>query len=64
MNNCLDVLNAQQVIQNKIEIKYKMKQQLPGCIIHSTRYSSKIEINHQITERLPGCSKSSALYSK
>ena len=34
-----------------------MKEQLPGCIKHSTRYSSQIEIKHYITEQLPGCIK-------
>ena len=29
-----------------ITILYKMKDQLPGCIIYSTRYSSKTEMKH------------------
>ena len=30
---------------------------MPGCIKHSTRYSSKIEIKYEIIEQLPGCIK-------
>ena len=41
-----------------------MNEQRPGCIIHSTRYSSKIKIIYKIEEQLPGCSKHSARHSK
>ena len=41
-----------------------MKEQRPGSIIHSTRYSSKITIKHKIKEQHPGCIKHSARYSK
>ena len=63
MNNCLVVLNSQHVIQNKIEMKYKMKQQLPGCIIYSTRHSSKIEIKYKIKAQLPVGIKHTQSYS-
>ena len=64
MNNCLDVLNAQHFIQNKIEMKYNIKEQLPGCIKHTENYSTVIIIINKRNEQLSGCIKRSARYSK
>ena len=44
MINCLVVLNTQHVIKNKIEIKYMVKEQLPGCIKHTASHSPKIQV--------------------
>ena len=47
-------------MQNKIEMKYKVKAQLPGGIKHKASYSSVIEIIYKMKEQLPGCIKHSA----
>ena len=55
--NCLVVLKTRHVILNKIEIKYKIKEQLPGGFKNTKSYSSVIKIIYKMKQQLPGCIK-------